>query len=359
MTLAAHMPVRLALVGAGYWGVKLARNIADSPHTELTAICDADAVRLAAAVRRHPGAVAAGLFADLLTEVDVDGVVLATPPCDHAWQAEAALRAGLHVLVEKPLALSTKDADRLCALADSQRRTLMTGHTFLFSEPVRVLRGLIERGELGRILYLSGQRLHLGAFRLDHSALWDLGPHDVSIISYLLGAAPFAVACRQFSLIGAPVEDVAFVTLEYPGGVVAQFQNSRLDPRKVRQLTVVGDRKMAVYDDTDPEWPIRVYDKGVERAELPMSVDDVEDGFGQFKFEVRSGDVWAPKVRAREPLREEIDHFAACVLNGTRPIADGPAGRDVVAVLEAAERSAADGGRRVDVEGRLVAHTAA
>jgi predicted dehydrogenase len=342
-------PVRLALVGAGYWGVKLARNIADSGLCDLVAICDPDAEQLAAVGRRHPSARLHTSYDELIAANGIDGIVLATPVCLHAQQARQALEADLHVFVEKPLALDVESCDELIELAAARSRTLMVGHTFLYSAPVQALRTLIDGGELGSLLYLYAQRLNLGAIRDDHSALWDLGPHDLSILMHLVGAAPERVSARQFSLLGGPVEDVAFTALEFAGGVVAHVHVSRLDPRKVRQLTVVGDHKMAVYDDTDVDSPLRIYDRGVDR--LPTGQREVVDGFGQFKFEVRTGDVLCPKLPSSEPLRDEVDHFASCVQSGLPPLTDGAQGRAVVAVLAAAERSARQGGIPVDVVG--------
>jgi predicted dehydrogenase len=346
-------PVRLALVGAGYWGVKLARNIADSPRCELVAICDPDAEQLAAVGRRHPGARLVPTYAELLDAGDIDGVVLATPAGMHAEQARLALEADAHVFVEKPLALDVVDCDRLIDLAAARKRTLMVGHTFLYSAPVQALRALIAAGELGRVLYVYAQRLNLGAIRDDHSALWDLGPHDMSILVHLLGMNPERISARQFPLLGGHVEDVAFVCLEFPGGIVGHVHDSRLDPRKVRQITVVGDRKMAVYDDTDVESPLRIYDKGIDRTPIGSRRRrrEVSDGFGEFKFEVRSGDVLCPKIPAREPLRDEVEHFANCVRTGATPLTDGVHGRSVVAILEAAERSSSRGGIPVVVDG--------
>jgi len=345
--------IAVGLAGAGYWGSKLARNIHEASGCRLVAISDPDDARRESALERFPFCRGVTDVSELFA-ADVDAVVLASPSSLHAAHAKAALLAGKHVLVEKPLALSSAECDELCGLAAARRLTLMVGHTFLYSEPVRLLRSLIERGELGKILYAYGARLNLGVIRDDLNALWNFGPHDVSILLYLLGERPLRISALQYSLLNNRLEDVVFFALEFPGGVIGHIHESWLDPRKVRHLTVVGDRKMAVYDDTDVESPLKIYDKGIVRPPLhavgapPPFADE---GFGEFKLEVRAGDMVAPRVAAREPLRVELEHFAECVLTGRRPLTDGAHGRDVVAILEAAERSAAMGGAMLAITG--------
>jgi predicted dehydrogenase len=267
--------------------------------------------------------------------------VLATPASMHSAHARGGLESGKHVLVEKPLALDVADCERLVDLADSTGLTLMVGHTFIYSEPVRYLRRLIENGELGQLLYVYAHRLNLGVIREDLNALWNFGPHDISILLYLLRTVPTRVSAHEYSLLNRELEDVVFLVLEFPNNIVAHVHESWLDPRKIRQITVVGERKMVVYDDTDVEAPLRIYDKGItiERGDTP----DRERGFGEFKLATRTGDMLAPKVSSREPLQVEIEHFVACVRDGARPETDGRHARDVVAVLEAAERSARSG----------------
>jgi predicted dehydrogenase len=337
--------IGIGLAGAGYWGSKLARNLHEAPGLRLAAVCDPDAVRREDATRRYSGCRGLSSFDELLADETLDAVVLATPASLHADHAERALRAGKHVLVEKPLALSSDECGRLDALATEQGLVLMVGHTFLYSEPVRRLRQMIEAGELGEVAYIYGQRLNLGVIRDDLNALWNFGPHDISILLHLLGEFPVRVSARQFELLNRGIEDVAFVVLEFPSGVVGHIHHSWLDPRKVRDLTVVGTRKMVVYDDTDVEAPLRIYDKGV----VPAARPDEGPGFGEFKLEVRAGDLLIPRLKAGEPLRAEVEHFAQCVVRGSRPLTDATHGRDVVAILEAAERSAADGGRKVEL----------
>ncbi|HEX8854553.1 MAG TPA: Gfo/Idh/MocA family oxidoreductase [Thermoleophilaceae bacterium] len=350
--------IRIGLAGVGYWGSKLARNIYDARGCTLAAISDAEAPRMEAAVERYAGSRGIDSLEQMISDPELDAVVLATPASMHAEHARAALEAGKHVLVEKPLALTSRDCDELCELAASQERVLMVGHTFIYSEPVRMLRWMIENGELGDLLYVYGQRLNLGVIREDLNALWNFGPHDISILLYLLDDVPTRVSARQFSLLNRKLEDVAFLVLEFSNGVVGHIHDSWLDPRKVREFTVVGQSKMAVYDDTDVESPLRVYDKGVvpmpfgedETRRFSSLVQSESDGYGEFKLEVRAGDMLAPRVNGREPLRVEIEHFADCAASGTTPLTDGVHGGKVVRILEAADRSAREGGVAVDIE---------
>lgn len=347
--------INVGLAGVGYWGSKLARNIAGARGARLAAVADTNEERVAAALERHPGARAAADVADLVSDPQIDAVVIATPASTHAAHTRLALGAGKHVLVEKPLALTAADCDELIELSRERARTLMVGHTFIYSEPVRMLRRLIVAGELGRMLYAYAQRVNLGVIREDLNALWNFGPHDVSILIYLLGQMPERVSARQFPILERSLEDVAFLVLEFPGGVVGHIHESWLDPRKVRQLTVVGSAKMVVYDDTEVESPLQIYDKGV--APFPYAFDDgapKAEGYGEFKLQVRSGDLLVPRVDAREPLQVEVEHFVECAASGRRPETDGHHARQVVAVLEAAERSTAAGGRAVDVQEVLV-----
>jgi predicted dehydrogenase len=331
--------IRVGLAGVGYWGTKLARNIDDAPGCRLAAICDPAEDRLAATGERYRDAARYSQLAQLLDSDEVDAVVLATPAFLHAPHVRAALAAGKHVLVEKPLALSISDCDDLAERAATSNLTLMVGHTFVYSEPVRYLRRLIRSGELGRILYAYAHRLNLGVIREDLNALWNFGPHDVSILLYLLERMPERVSAHEFSLLNREIEDVVFLVLEFPDDIVAHVHESWLDPRKIRQLTVVGDKKMVVYDDTDVETPLRIYDKGIT-VPSPHSAVYREAGFGEFQLETRTGDMVAPRVASREPLRVEIEHFVECVATGDPPETDAKHARDVVAILEAAEHSA-------------------
>jgi predicted dehydrogenase len=355
--------VRVGLAGAGYWGSKLARNLYEAEGCSLSVVCDLDRDRRNAVVKRYPGCRTTADLDGMVSDPELDAVVLATPAAMHAEHTRAALKAGKHVMVEKPLALTSADCEELCSLAEDRDLTLMVGHTFIYSEPVRALRRLIQAGDLGRVLYVYGQRLNLGVIREDLNALWNYGPHDVSILLYLLDAAPLRVSARQFPLLDRNLEDVAFLTLEFPDGIVGHIHESWLDPRKVRQFIVVGDEKMAVYDDTDVESPLKIYDKGVSPMAssgpdgrlVTMPGANVDEDFGKFKLEVRAGDMLSPRVEPREPLRTEVEHFIESVRTGRPPRTDGAHGTQVVSILECAERSASEGGRWIEHDEALTA----
>jgi predicted dehydrogenase len=335
-----HAPTDLAigLAGAGYWGAKLARNVFEVPGGRLAMVCDVDPARRDAIAGRYPGCRAAPDFNALIVQPELDAIVLATPAAVHAEQARAALEAGKHVLVEKPLALSRLECEELTEHAAARGLTLMVGHTFLYSESVRALRRLVVEGELGQVLYVYGQRVNLGVVREDLSALWDLGPHDVSILLYLLGEVPVRVSARQFSILNRPLEDVAFMLLEFASGGMGHIHVSCLDPRKVRQFKVVGDRKMAIYDDTQADAPLRIVEKGIAR-----NGSDTAAG-------VAAGDVMPPRIVRHEPLHTEVEHFISCVKSSRPPFTDGRHAGEVVAVLEAAQQSSDEDGRAVTLE---------
>ncbi|MCC6613255.1 MAG: Gfo/Idh/MocA family oxidoreductase [Anaerolineae bacterium] len=338
------MPERipLAVVGSGYWGPNLIRNIANLPDAALHTVCDLNEKALAQNSQRYPGVRTTTDYDALLRDPDIQGVVLATPAHLHAEQARAALEAGKHVMVEKPLALSSDDALALVELAAHNDLRLMVGHVFKFNPAVTALRKMVEGEDLGRLLYIYSQRLNLGIIRSDLNVMWNLAPHDFSILNYVLGRAPERVAARGFHLLGRSLEDVVFVTLEYPGGVVAHVHVSWLDPGKVRRMTIVGERKMVVYDDVSVDERLRVFDKGVMRDAIP-------DAYGEFKLITRSGDVHIPMLETTEPLRAECAHFVACIREGTTPISDGVDGYHVVRMLEAAQTSMDNDGASVDL----------
>jgi predicted dehydrogenase len=276
-----------------------------------------------------------------LFDADVDAVVLATPIHTHFAIAREALLAGKHVLVEKPLATSVAEAAELVRLAREMDRTLMVGHTFLYNPAVRELRRLVESGELGRIYYADSARLNLGLFQRHSNVVWDLAPHDISILTYVLGQVPVRVSARGRACIQPDVHDVCYLELIFPDGS-ANVHVSWLDPDKVRRLTVVGDRRMAVYNDVSTVEKLRIYDRGVEAPAI--------DNYGEFELAYRHGQIVIPHIQWREPLRLECEHFAQCVRTGARPLSDGEQGLAVVAVLEAASRSLELGGERVPVE---------
>jgi predicted dehydrogenase len=334
-------PVGTALVGYGYWGRNLARNIDASTTLDLVAVAESDETALAAAAKSFPHAARFARAEDLLDDPRIEAVVIATPAVRHAEFAMAALTSGRHVFVEKPLATSIEDCELLVKLADKHQRTLMVGHTFLYSAPVRRLRRYIDDGELGTVQYLYSQRLSLGRIRRDCNALWNFGPHDISIMMYLLDDRPVEVSARSYSFIGKGVDDVCFASLTFGSGIVGNFQCSWIDPRKVRLVTVVGDRKMAIYDDVSPDQKLQLADAGVALS-TSQSMGTFES-LGEFQWRTRVGDLLIPHIPMVEPLLVEMDSFGEACRTGRPPLTDGAHGRDVVRILTALDESA---GRR-------------
>lgn len=334
--------VGIGLIGYGHWGPNHARAFQAPPESRVVAVADPDPARLDAARRALPGVRATGLGASICDDPGVDAVVIASPLSTHYDLARRALEAGKDVLVEKPICRSAAEADELIALADSRKLILMCGHVFLFNAGINRLRKYILDGELGRVYYMAATRTNLGPLRGDVNALYDLGSHDVSIFHHLLGTRPTEVAAWGHAYLQPGVEDVTFACLEYPGDTLCQMHVSWLNPRKERTLVVVGDRKMAVWDDTNPIEALRIYDKG-------MMADPYYDSFGHFQLVIRDADILIPKLAAEEPLRAQARHFLGCVRERDRPVADGAFARDVVAALEALQRSLRNRGSREKV----------
>ncbi len=340
--------VRLAIVGCGYWGQNLVRNFADAKGAAVAMLCDADEGSLNKSKRFAPGARLSRKYDDALAAEDVDAIVLATPAAAHAKMALAALRAGKHVFVEKPLATSSRDAARVVALADSSKLTLMVGHTFLYNAAVNQIRDYIARGDIGDVYYVYSQRLNLGKVRDDVNVMWNLAPHDVSIVLYWLGEMPHAVTAKGLTFLQDKLEDVVFFTLDFATGRCAHIHNSWLDPSKVRRATIVGSKKMILYDDMNPDAMIQLYDKGIDRKNLDRTMGEY-DSFAKFQLIHRAGDLLIPRVNFVEPLKVECEHFVACVRDGARPKTDGRHGLAVVKILEAAQKSLKNGGRPVKI----------
>ncbi len=347
------MTLRAALAGLGYWGPNLARVLAESKDFELAAICDPDSDRLGQVGRRYPLAQAIADYDALLADDTLDAIVLATPADTHFRLALAALEAGKHVLVEKPLARSVEECEALIAAASRASRVLMPGHVFLYNAAVRKVKDYIDSGELGEIYYVYSQRLNLGQVRRDVNTLWNFGPHDLSILDWWLGGSPQRVAATGFSYLQPGIEDVVFMTLEYPKGVGANVHLSWLDPHKIRLMTVVGSEKMVVYDDTSPDERIRLYDKGVTRRAIEAHENPLGrfETFAEFQLLLRAGDVVIPRIDFVEPLQLEIADFARAISEGRPPLSDATRGLEVVRSLAAAQDSMASGGR-VEVASR-------
>jgi len=341
--------LNVAMVGLGDWGPNIARNLAVLPDVQLHTLCDLSETQLARLERVFPAARRESDVRKVLVDPDVDAIVVATPVHTHFEMAAEALRAGKHVLVEKPLARTSAECRELIELARARRLILMAGHVFVYNPAVRRVKEFIESGELGDIYYVYSQRLNLGRVRQDVNALWNFAPHDVSILAFWLGAMPERVTARGYSYIQPGIEDVVFMTLDFPGGVGANVHISWLDPRKVRCMTVVGSKKMLVYDDVSADARIVVYDKGVSRragtsSQAPGGSLGRYGTFGEFELLLRAGDGFIPKLDFVEPLKLECERFVEAIRTGKPVETDGENGRRVVCVLEAAERALRSGG---------------
>jgi predicted dehydrogenase len=329
-------PLRVAVIGAGYWGPNLIRNLNEAPGADPVAVADLSQERLDAVHKRFPAVRLTTDHTALFDDRDIDAVCIATPVNTHRTLVEQALAAGKHVFVEKPLAATSADAEAMVRAAEKAGRTLMVGHTFVYNPAVVTVRGLIEKGSLGRINYVDSQRVNLGLHQFDINVLWDLGPHDVSITLYWLGEEPEWVQCVGACYVQPDIEDVVFLTMGFPSGALAHAHLSWLAPSKLRTMTVVGTKQMAVYDDVQPQERVKVYDFGVE------SLDHEE-----LRRSYRAGDIHSPRVPITEALQLEMRHFIECIQSGKRPRSDGEAGLHVVRVLEAGMRSLRSGGARV------------
>jgi len=325
----------VAIVGLGYWGPNRLRALIDIEGVEVSWICDRDPARLDKVSGRHPNARSTTDFDEVLADPELDAVVLATPVFTHHQLAAAALRAGKHVFVEKPLAGSSGEANDLFAIAAECDRILMCGHTFLYSPPVQRIKAILDAGELGDLHFISSSRTNLGPYRSDVSVLFDLGPHDFSMLLYWLGQMPERVSAIGRDVISEGVEDVAFVDLTFPDGMLAHVEMSWLAPSKLRRTVIVGSEKMLVYEDGTPE-PLRIFDSGIE-------VGDTSN-YGQYQLSYRSGDIISLRVEATEPITAELVDFRDAITTGSEPLSDRRMALDVIRTVEAAEASMAERG---------------
>jgi predicted dehydrogenase len=330
--------IGVAVVGLGYWGPNLVRNLYEVAGADLVAVCDLREDALAAIGRRYPAVELTRDLDAVLADPRVDAVAIATPVSTHFGLAAAALRAGKHVFIEKPFAASSDQARALIDLADQRGLVVMPGHTFLYSPPVMRIRSLIESGELGEIYFISTSRVNLGLHQSDVSVAWDLSPHDFSILLYWLGEAPAHASALSRGCIIPSIPDVAFINLAFPSGTVAHVELSWLAPSKLRRTTVVGSRKMIVYDDTSPE-PVRIFDSG---AELPNP-----ESFGEYTLTYRTGDIVSPHLEVAEPLMREMEDFCAAIRDGSTPRSSPALGLEVVRMIEAVDASLASDGAQV------------
>ena len=336
----APAPIRVALVGLGYWGPNLLRNFSESPMFELAWACDMRQEALDPIARRYPGIACTTRYEDILRDSDVDAVAIATPVSTHYALARSALEAGKHVFVEKPLAAASEDIVELTQVADGKDLILMPGHTFVYSPPVTTIKRLIDSGELGEIYFVSSSRVNLGLHQADVSVVWDLGPHDFSILRYWLGSLPDEVSAMSRDCVVPELPDVCFINLRYPSGTVAHVELAWLSPSKLRRTAIVGSKKMVVYDDTASE-SVRIFDSGA-------TIPDPES-FGEYQLSYRTGDIVSPRVEATEPLSLELADFGRAIREGRRPLSSPELGLDVVRTIEAVERSLGQSGIPVRV----------
>jgi predicted dehydrogenase len=335
-------PVSVGVVGLGYWGPNLLRVLVETAGVEVTHICDLDEQRLDRFARRYPGLTATTRYEDLLNSSEVDALLVATPVHTHYQLALQGLQAGKHMLIEKPLANSSEEADELTQLADEKEVVLMCGHTFVYSPPVREVKRMIDGGELGELYFVSSSRVNLGLHQRDVSVIWDLAPHDFSILLYWLGQLPESVMAVGRDSIVSGIYDVAFVDLIFPSTLLAHVELSWLAPSKLRRTVVVGSEKMVVYEDGAIE-PVRVFDHGVVYRD--------PETFGEYHLSYRTGDIVSPRLDTAEPLAAELTDFVSAIRTGKAPEASAALASDVVRLIEATETSLVLGGQQTDVSG--------
>ena len=340
MTVNMKKPIVVGVVGCGYWGPNLVRNLKGLSNCNLRAMCDTSEARLAHLRGLYSDVEGVTDYEHLLNGVGLDAVVVATPVKHHFSLAKASLLAGKHTFVEKPMASSTAECEELLEIAERKGLVLMVGHTFLYSAPVRKIAEIVQAGDLGEIRYINSRRLNLGLFQKDINVAWDLAPHDISIILHILGELPLVVNCQGNAHVTPGIEDVTNISLTFRHKRFATIQSSWLEPRKVREMTIVGTRRMIVYDDLQPLEKIRIYDVRVER---PPHYDT----FADFHYSYHYGDSYIPHIRQEEPLKVECQHFLDCIEGGLDPLTSGEDGLELVRILEAASQSLKDRGAPV------------
>ena len=332
----------IAVVGCGYWGPNLIRNLNSLSDCVLKSVCDINSDRLIHMKSLYPSVETTFNFDDLIKDRDIDAIVVATPVKSHYEMAKKALLAGKHTFIEKPMARSSKQCEELIALAEKRNLVLMVGHTFIYSSPIKKIKEVVSSGELGELQYISARRLNLGLLQKDINVAWDLAPHDISIILYVLGKEPVSVNCQGKSHVAKGVEDVTNMTLNFSNGAFGIIQSSWLDPNKIRETVFIGKKKMLVYNDVEPIEKIRIYDK---RVEAPPHYDS----FGEFQYSYHYGGVYSPYIQLVEPLKVECQHFLDCIRTGAKSESSGAEGLQVVRILEASSSSLQIGGGQVAI----------
>jgi predicted dehydrogenase len=336
-------PINLGVVGCGYWGPNLIRNFRQLQDCRLKLMCDTSEHRLAHIRSLYPGLEGHKDYGHLLNGAGLDAVIIATPIRFHYPMAKASLLAGKHTFIEKPMASSAAECEELIQMAEERGLVLMVGHTFLYSPAVRKIKEIVDRGDIGDIRYISARRLNLGLFQKDTNVAWDLAPHDISIILHILEELPVSVNCRGEAHLTPGIEDLTNIHLTFRKHRSAMIQSSWLDPRKVREMTIVGSKRMIVYDDVAPLEKIKIFDV---RVEVPPHYDT----FAEFQYSYHYGDMYVPYLKQEEPLKVECQHFLDCIRNGQTPVTNGRRGLEVVKILEAASASLKRNGAAIEIQ---------
>jgi predicted dehydrogenase len=334
--------INVGIVGCGYWGPNLIRNYRSLPGCHVKLACDVNRKRLTYVNQLYPEVKTTDDFEELVNHSEIDAINIATPVGSHFELAKKSLEAGKHTFVEKPMTTSASKCKELIELADRKGLTLMIGHTFIYSAPVKKIKEIVKSGDIGELLYISSQRMNMGLFQKDINVTWDLAPHDISIILYIMGESVVSVNCQGKAHINKGIEDVTNMSLLFSNGGFATIQNSWLDPSKVRRMTFVGSKKMILYDDNEPLEKIKVYDK---RVEVPPHYDT----FAEFHYSYHYGDMYAPYVQQIEPLKTQCQHFLDCIKKGEEPNSSGLKGLQVVQILEAASESLKREGAKIKI----------
>ncbi len=334
-------PVRIGLLGYGYWGPNLARNVIEVPGADLVCLIEKDPSRLQLARKRYPWLHVGDNPTSLFQDETIDAVILATPMSTHFALAKEALEAGKHVLVTKPIAASVREAEELISLAERSKRVLMVDHTFIYTHAVRKMKEIVKEGTLGNIYYFDSVRINLGLFQQDLNVVWDLAPHDLSILAFVLEKTPLSLVATGAVHSNNQIENMAYISMELEGNILAHIHVNWLAPVKVRRTIIGGSKKMLIYDDLEPDEKIKIYDRGVDISNTNKR------GIYKTLIEYRMGDMYAPTIEKTEALAQECEHFIQCIQEGTRPITDGYEGLKMVRILEAIEMSLRKGGQRI------------
>lgn len=342
--------IKAGCIGAGYWGPNLIRNFLNNQDVEVNAVCDIDQTNLDKVKKKIPANSSINYtqdYKDLLSDKEIDCIVIATPIDTHFQIAKESLEHNKHVFIEKPLTLKSSDSETLIKLAEEKKKILMVGHVFLFNSVVRKIKEIIQKGELGDILYIYSMRENLGRIQKNNNVFWSMAPHDISIVNYWLDAEPTEISAHGFSFVNKSVEDVGYLSMKYPNNIGVHVHMNWLAPDKIRTMNIVGTKKMLKYDDVSPDYKIMILDRGFDKIAPGANIDSFEDF--QVKVLLRQGDIYIPKISFSEPLAEEVRHFVDCVKSNKKPISDGYNGLSVVRILEAADQSIKEQGKIINI----------